>query len=277
MFRILVPLAAVFLFVNPVHGDNTDSFKSLAIQEVNQKDKNKESTSVAKSDRLFEAKNETRYGVLALWQQSDWVARTALIILLIMSLGSWTIFLGKFFDQLKFKKECLKVEKLSKQGEVMSLIMNKLPQTCPLHGVYNSGNEAKLQTSALNDSIEPSHWVGDAIQNGINDVSGNLQNGLTFLATVGSTAPFVGLFGTVWAIYHALIKIGDSGQASLDKVAGPVGEALVMTAIGLAVAVPAVLGYNWLVRRNKILMNKVVKFGNILYVSFFVNRKIVKS
>jgi len=99
-----------------------------------------------------------------------------------------------------------------------------------------------------------------------------LQNGLTFLATVGSTAPFVGLFGTVWAIYHALIKIGDSGQASLDKVAGPVGEALIMTAIGLAVAVPAVLGYNWLVRRNKVLMDKIAHLGNDLYVSFFINR-----
>ena len=95
---------------------------------------------------------------------------------------------------------------------------------------------------------------------------------MTFLATVGSTAPFVGLFGTVWAIYHALIKIGDSGQASLDKVAGPVGEALIMTAIGLAVAVPAVLGYNWLVRRNKTLMESVTNFGNTLYVSFFTKQ-----
>jgi biopolymer transport protein ExbB len=92
-----------------------------------------------------------------------------------------------------------------------------------------------------------------------------MQDGLAFLATVGSTAPFVGLFGTVWGIYHALVKIGMSGQASIDKVAGPVGEALIMTAIGLAVAVPAVLGYNWLVRRNKAVMEEVNAFGSDLH------------
>ena len=92
-----------------------------------------------------------------------------------------------------------------------------------------------------------------------------LQDGLAFLATVGSTAPFVGLFGTVWGIYHALTAIGIAGQASIDKVAGPVGEALIMTAIGLAVAVPAVLGYNWLVRRNKVTMESVRRFGADLH------------
>ncbi len=89
-----------------------------------------------------------------------------------------------------------------------------------------------------------------------------------FLATVGSTAPFVGLFGTVWGIYHALTAIGISGQASIDKVAGPVGEALIMTAIGLAVAVPAVLGYNWLTRRNKAVMENVRSFVQI-YMQFY--------
>ncbi|MEO6410313.1 MAG: MotA/TolQ/ExbB proton channel family protein, partial [Burkholderiaceae bacterium] len=95
----------------------------------------------------------------------------------------------------------------------------------------------------------------------VDDVQSRLQDGLAFLATVGSTAPFVGLFGTVWGIYHALTAIGIAGQASIDKVAGPVGEALIMTAIGLAVAVPAVLGYNWLVRRNKVTMEAVRGFG----------------
>jgi biopolymer transport protein ExbB len=96
-------------------------------------------------------------------------------------------------------------------------------------------------------------------------VVSRLQDGLAFLATVGSTSPFVGLFGTVWGIYHALTAIGIAGQASIDKVAGPVGEALIMTAIGLAVAVPAVLGYNWLVRRNKSAMDEVRAFGNDLH------------
>ena len=147
-----------------------------------------------------------------------------------------------------------------------------LPKSCLLNIVYDAGKNAHLQIDSLHDSIDPANWIADGIQSGINEVNGYLQNGLTFLATVGSTAPFVGLFGTVWAIYHALIKIGDSGQASLDKVAGPVGEALIMTAIGLAVAVPAVLGYNWLVRRNKTLMESVTNFGNTLYVSFFTKQ-----
>ena len=99
----------------------------------------------------------------------------------------------------------------------------------------------------------------------INRVSSRLESGLTLLASVGSTAPFVGLFGTVWGIYNALVRIGASGSASIDKVAGPVGEALIMTAIGLAVAVPAVLGYNWLVRRNKVAMDTVRAFGSDLH------------
>jgi biopolymer transport protein ExbB len=100
-----------------------------------------------------------------------------------------------------------------------------------------------------------------------------MQNGLAFLATVGSTAPFVGLFGTVWGIYHALVKIGISGQASIDKVAGPVGESLIMTAIGLAVAVPAVLGYNWLVRRNKAVLEQLNAFGSDLYAVLLISSK----
>ena len=105
----------------------------------------------------------------------------------------------------------------------------------------------------------------NSVQRSIDDVHSRLQDGLAVLATVGSTAPFVGLFGTVWGIYHALTAIGIAGQASIDKVAGPVGEALIMTAIGLAVAVPAVLGYNWLVRRNKVNMQSVRRFGSDLH------------
>jgi biopolymer transport protein ExbB len=103
-----------------------------------------------------------------------------------------------------------------------------------------------------------------------------MQGGLAFLATVGSTAPFVGLFGTVWGIYHALTAIGIAGQASIDKVAGPVGEALIMTALGLAVAVPAVLGYNWMVRRNKVAMDRVRGFAADLH-TMLVGGKTAKS
>jgi len=108
-------------------------------------------------------------------------------------------------------------------------------------------------------------WVTQSIQRSTDKVQSRLQDGLAFLATVGATAPFVGLFGTVWGIYHALTAIGISGQASIDKVAGPVGEALIMTAIGLFVAVPAVLGYNWLIRRNKSALETVRAFGSDLH------------
>ena len=114
-------------------------------------------------------------------------------------------------------------------------------------------------------AVDFNTWVTMSIQRAINNVQSRMQDGLALLATVGSTAPFVGLFGTVWGIYNALVKIGMSGQASIDKVAGPVGESLIMTAIGLAVAVPAVLGYNWLVRRNKAAMEDVNAFGADLH------------
>ena len=115
------------------------------------------------------------------------------------------------------------------------------------------------------DSIDKHTWIGMSIQRAVDNINSRLQDGLAILATVGSTAPFVGLFGTVWGILHALTSIGTSGQASIDKVAGPVGEALIMTAIGLAVAVPAVMGYNWLIRRNKAVMDQTRAFAGDLH------------
>ena len=124
---------------------------------------------------------------------------------------------------------------------------------------------ASEKHDGLRGQVELNEWVTMSIARAQENVQNRLQDGLAFLATVGSTAPFVGLFGTVWGIYHALTAIGIAGQASIDKVAGPVGEALIMTAIGLAVAVPAVLGYNWLVRRNKSAMEQVRAFGSDLH------------
>jgi biopolymer transport protein ExbB len=115
------------------------------------------------------------------------------------------------------------------------------------------------------ESIDKHTWISMSVDRAVGNIQGRLQDGLAFLATVGSTAPFVGLFGTVWGIYNALVKIGISGQASIDKVAGPVGEALIMTAIGLAVAVPAVMGYNWLIRRNKQVMDATRAFSADLH------------
>jgi biopolymer transport protein ExbB len=141
--------------------------------------------------------------------------------------------------------------------------VEKLKEGSAFRYIAETGIKAsEHHEGTLVEQIDLHTWVSMSVQRAMDSINSRLQNGLAFLATVGSTAPFVGLFGTVWGIYHALVAIGISGQASIDKVAGPVGEALIMTAIGLAVAVPAVMGYNWLVRRNKTAMEKVRTFGS---------------
>ena len=119
-----------------------------------------------------------------------------------------------------------------------------------------------------------SDWVTGSLRNSIDEFTARLQSGLAILASVGSTAPFLGLFGTVWGIYHALIAIGTSGQSTIDKVAGPVGEALIMTALGLAVAIPAVLGYNALVRGNKFILVRMNSFAHDLHAYFVTGARI---
>jgi biopolymer transport protein ExbB len=140
-----------------------------------------------------------------------------------------------------------------------------LKKGSPYRFIAESGLEATHKHDGLLGNVDLNTWITMSIQRAIENVQSRTQDGLAFLATVGSTAPFVGLFGTVWGLYHALTAIGIAGQASIDKVAGPVGEALIMTAIGLAVAVPAVLGYNWLIRRNKTAMEEVRSFGADLH------------
>ena len=206
------------------------------------------------------------YGLGALWAQGDFVAKGTLIILVIMSMGSWYILITKLYESLKISGEA----KQARQGFFKSNSINeavkKLKEGSAFRFIAESGIEASdHHEGALTENIDRNTWVTTSVQRSIDDVQSRLQDGLAFLATVGSTAPFVGLFGTVWGIYHALTAIGIAGQASIDKVAGPVGEALIMTAIGLAVAVPAVLGYNWLVRRNKVNMESVRNFGADLH------------
>jgi biopolymer transport protein ExbB len=150
---------------------------------------------------------------------------------------------------------------------------DRLEASSPFRFIAEAGIEATKKHHGLLEHVDLNSWVTMGIQRAIDRVQSRLQDGLAFLATVGSTAPFVGLFGTVWGIYHALTAIGVAGQASIDKVAGPVGEALIMTAIGLAVAVPAVLGYNWLVRRNKGCMDEVRAFGSDLYAVLLATSK----
>ena len=205
---------------------------------------------------------ENPYGLEALWRQGDFVARGTLIILMIMSIGSWYIGIVKVIEQARMMKDAKEADAKfwhakSVQEGVATLKEDSAFRFVAEKSLLAAQHHATMQTKQLDLNT----WVGMALQRAIDVVSNRLQSGLAFLATVGSTAPFVGLFGTVWGIYHALTAIGIAGQASIDKVAGPVGEALIMTALGLAVAVPAVLGYNWLVRRNRVAMELIRHFG----------------
>jgi biopolymer transport protein ExbB len=204
------------------------------------------------------------YGLEALWVASDLVTKLVLLLLVIMSLGSWYIMIVKVLEQSKMGRQAKEAQAFW-SAKTVSEGTAALAQDSPYRFLADAAGTAVNKHHGLMGHIPLNDWIAMAIQRAVDRVQGSTQNGLAFLATVGSTSPFVGLFGTVWGIYHALTAIGISGQASIDKVAGPVGEALIMTAIGLAVAVPAVLAYNWLVRRNKAVMDEVRAFGNDLH------------
>lgn len=205
------------------------------------------------------------YGLEALWAAGDFVAKGTLAILVVMSIGSWFIIFSKLYEQAKLNRQGNKANKTFWAAGDVDKGLEALDERSAYHYIAKSGNEATAHHDGLLQFIDVNEWIQLSIHRAIEKVQSRLQGGLAFLATVGSTAPFVGLFGTVWGIYHALTAIGVAGQASIDKVAGPVGEALIMTAIGLAVAVPAVLGYNWLVRRNKAALDDVRSFGAELH------------
>tara|TARA_A100001015_G_scaffold172751_1_gene191992 strand:- start:8114 stop:8932 length:819 start_codon:yes stop_codon:yes gene_type:complete len=218
--------------------------------------------------------SSSAYGFQELWNQSDLVARITLLILLGMSIGTWTIFISKYIEQINLSAQCKKINSQLAEKLDFNALQEKIPESSSVGLLIKASLDAKNDLETIKGVKNDEDWVVNCIQEGILEFELKLHKGLTFLATVGSTAPFVGLFGTVWAIYHALIKIGLVGEASLDKVAGPVGEALVMTAIGLAVAVPAVLGYNWLVRRNKVLLRNISSLSNKLMFKIIMRQTI---
>jgi biopolymer transport protein ExbB len=202
------------------------------------------------------------YGLSALWAQGDFVSRGTLIIMVIMSMASWYIIFTKLFEQRKLMKSAEAAAKTFWTAGSVKAGIGSLDEGSAFRFIAESGvNASEHHEGTLVEKIDLHTWVSMSVQRAMDNINSRLQDGLAVLATVGSTAPFVGLFGTVWGIYHALTAIGISGQASIDKVAGPVGEALIMTAFGLAVAVPAVMGYNWLIRRNKMAMERVRAFG----------------
>ena len=205
---------------------------------------------------------ENPYGLAAALEQGGIIAQSVFAILVIMSLGSWFIIITKFIDQRKVMTEAGELEKKFWTASDLKAGAAKLEKNSPFRQIVDDALRASdHHEGRLTDKIDQHEWVTMALNRSTSAVTSKLQGGLAFLASVGSTSPFIGLFGTVVGIYRALINIGLAGQASIDKVAGPVGEALIMTALGLAVAVPAVLGYNWLIRRNKEVVEKLNNFS----------------
>lgn len=207
------------------------------------------------------ATDENPYGFKAMWEHGDWVSKGTLFILIIMSMGSWYIIFSKLYEGAKITRQAKLAEENFWPAGTVRAGAETLAADSPFRFIAEKGLEATTKHTGLLGQIDLSDWITMGISRAVDNIQSRMGDGLAFLATVGSTAPFVGLFGTVWGIYNALVRIGVSGQASIDKVAGPVGEALIMTALGLAVAVPAVLGYNFIVRKNKTSMDQVRTFG----------------
>jgi biopolymer transport protein ExbB len=212
------------------------------------------------------------YGLDSLWLQGDIVIRAVAVLLLVLSVASWYVIVTKTLQILRYRRASLVAGRQFWDASTVQEGVAALGSNNPFADLAKAGVEAMHHHSAhqghLHDQLSVSDWVTLSLRQAIDESSGRLQAGMAILASVGSTAPFVGLFGTVWGIYHALVSIGTSGQAGIDKVAGPVGEALIMTALGLAVAIPATFGYNALVRGNKTTLARLNKFGFDLHALF---------
>lgn len=210
------------------------------------------------------------YGLSVVWGQGDLVARTTLVLLALMSLLSWYVILAKLLEQRKQERQALAARAAFAGAGSLQKGATALDKESPFRFLVDSAMDALRKYESLAGQVDVASWLSQDIVRNVGTLGMRMQSGLSVLATIGSTAPFVGLFGTVWGIYNALVTIGATGQASIDKVAGPVGEALIMTALGLAVAVPAVLGYNWLMRRNRIAMHSVKGFGSDLHTLLLI-------
>jgi biopolymer transport protein ExbB len=219
------------------------------------------------------------YGLAHVWAQGDFVTRGIALALAIMSILSWTVIVVKGLNVLRLNRLTKNAERAFRHSDDFDDGIKKLgipspnPQDNPFLALALSGQDAAdhhHQTQPhLHDRMDVSDWITRCLKDTMDDGVGRMQAGLAVLASIGSTAPFVGLFGTVWGIYHALMTIGATGQTSIDQVAGPVGESLIMTAFGLFVAIPAVLGYNALTRSNKTIVTKLNRFAHGLH-AFFV-------
>jgi len=208
---------------------------------------------------------QKQFGLMQALEEGGFVSWAIFITLVVMSAVSWYIMFTKLFEQGKVLSQSREgVQKFWASSSVKDGV-NKFEKNSAFRQIVDDGLLAEEQHSKLIDSQDQHEWMQSSLQRSQDAINAKLGTGLAFLATVGSTSPFVGLLGTVIGIYRALIKIGASGDASIDKVAGPVGEALIMTALGLVVAVPAVMGYNWLQRRNKLIAERLSTFSADLH------------
>jgi biopolymer transport protein ExbB len=214
---------------------------------------------------------ENPYGLGQLWATGDIVERSVLALLGVMSVGTWYIFIMKFLEQSRLIGQARLVERRFWSSGSLNEGIDKLPKNSVFRSVAESG--VRASTGAPSGLVNVNDFVGMSLNRQLEEANSRLQGGIAFLASVGSTAPFVGLFGTVWGVLNALIAIGLAGQPSIDKVAGPVGQALIATAIGLFAAVPAVLLYNLLVRRNKVINEKLRSFASDLQTYLITNKK----
>ena len=217
------------------------------------------------------------YGLMNLVVHGHAIDQAVLVLLVIMSAGCWFITITKYWDQSKLGKQIAEARATFFKKPSLDEGVKSLPEGSALRYIAQTAVEAgEHHEGALTENIDRNTWVTMNVDRAVADVNTKMASGLGFLATVGSTSPFIGLFGTVFGILNALTAIGVAGQASIDKVAGPVGAALIMTAIGLAVAVPAVLGYNWLLNRNKAVMGQVRAFAADLHGVLMGGRQISK-
>ena len=220
----------------------------------------------APSNVVTEESVDNPYGLKALWNQGDFVAKFTLITMTIMSLARWYVIFTKLFEQRKMLQNGREGADAFWKAPSLKAGLGTLEEGTAFRFIADQSiKAADNHEGSMAADIDRRSWISMSVDRSVGSVQSRMQSGMAILATVGSTAPFVGLFGTVWGIYNALVKIGISGQASIDKVAGPVGESLIMTAIGLAVAVPAVMGYNWLLRRNKAVMDQTKAFAGDLH------------
>ncbi|WP_306606715.1 MotA/TolQ/ExbB proton channel family protein [Azonexus sp.] len=232
---------------------------------------------------MQETTQENAFGFAHLWAQGDAVSHTVAILIVIMSIASWYLILAKAWDWWRLRKAAKAVGAFWAAGSVAEGIdkLRDAGEDSPYAQLATQANccnhDCETVTGRLASHFDPSEQMERALRQQLSTTQAGMEDGLTFLATTGATAPFVGLFGTVWGIYHALVAIGMTGQAALEKIAGPVGEALIMTAAGLAVALPAVFAYNTFTRVNRVILADLDAFAHDLHAFFTVGKPMVAN